>query len=813
MPQALAGEHLLPGLLGQFFILVSFVSALLSMFGFYKTATAPSDLGDRQYEKLGRISFYTHVFSIVGVFVCLFHIIFNHYFEYFYAWRHSSLNLPFKYILASFWEGSEGSFLLWILWQGLLALVVVHGKNPLNSRVMVIVSFVQAMIVTSVIGYYFTESFHIGSNPFRLLRDEMSDAPVFLQPDYLSKVTDGNGLNPLLQNYWMTIHPPVLFLGFATTLFPFAYGLAALWKNDYKLFVKPALRWSLATGAFLGLGIMLGGAWAYESLTFGGYWAWDPVENASLVPWLIIIAGIHTILIYKSTGRSLRISLIFVSLTYLFIWYSTFLTRTGVLGETSVHAFTDSGKALYYHLLIILGILLFMSVWPLVKRWRSMPRIAGEESTSSREFWMLVGSVVLLLSSLLIIFYTSVPIWATAWKLLSDNEITIEDPVAFYNKQQVWFAVIIAILSAAIQYLKYKKTSLRKVNLMLLAQAGIAALLTILIVVEQSVKGAALIAFTFSAVFAIVANVYYLIFIQKFKLSKAGGAITHLAFGLMLLAILFSSYKKEILSLNNTGQVSDFGFETYQENLKESRENVLLFRNTEYPMGPYMVTYLGDSVVDNDPPINYFKLRFEKRNPDTNDSEETFYLYPNVFVNEKGSEGLGSNPDAKNYLSRDIFTYITSVSDPNQKKEEVNFRSYVMRLKDTVYLSNGYLVYDDLRSNASNNADASAPVEAVARLTAYDIRGKLGELNPVYKIEENRITAANDTLNSFGVITHIAKIDPVTESVEFKIFQRGQQDDFVVIKVTVFPYIGLLWLSIALMFVGFIISLIHRNRN
>lgn len=812
MPQAWPGEHLLPGILGQFFILLSFVSVLLSAFGFYKSVSSNINSETAAFARLGRISYWTHLLGVIGVFSCLFYVIFNHYFEYFYAWRHSSMNLPMKYILSSFWEGSEGSFLLWIFWQAILGLVVMYGKNPINNRVMTIVSIVQALLLTTVIGFYFSETLHLGANPFRLLRHEMSDAPVFAQPDYLSKVKDGNGLSPLLQNYWMTIHPPVLFLGFATTLFPFAYGVAALWKNDYKLFIKPAIRWSLAAGAFLGLGIMMGGAWAYESLSFGGYWAWDPVENASLVPWLIIIAGIHTILIYKSTGRSLRISFIFVTLTYLFIWYSTFLTRTGVLGETSVHSFTDAGKALYFHLIVIITILAVIGFWPLVRRWKDMPRIAGEESTSSREFWMLLGSIVLLLSALLIIFYTSVPIWATAWKLLSDTEVTIEDPVSFYNKQQVWFAVVIAVLSGAIQYLSYKKTKLRKFYLLMLVQAGIAALLTLLLVVEQEIIGIALIAFSFSAIFALVSNVYYLVFIQKIKWLKAGGAITHLAFGLMLLAILFSSYKKEVISINNTGQVSDFGFETYQENLKESRENVLLFRNTTYPMGDYLVTYLGDSVVDNDPPINYFKIRFDKRDPVTHESTELFYLHPNVFVNEKGGSGLGSNPDAKHFLTKDIFTYVSSVSDPNQKKEEVNFRSYVLRLKDTVFLANGFLVYEDLRSGTppSGNADA---IEAIATLTAYDINGKLGVLHPRYRIQGTQATSINDTLNSFGVISNIAKIDPETEAVEFNIFQRGQQDDFVVIKVVVYPFIGLLWLSIVLMFVGFIISLVYRSRQ
>src|SRR5690606_6592435 len=164
----------------------------------------------------------------------------------------------------------------------------------LESRVMAVIALVQVALATMLLGFYLGPDINIGSSPFILLRDKMVDAPIFSQPNYLEFVTDGNGLNILLQNYWMVIHPPVLFLGFSATLIPFAFTIAALWKGDYKEWIRPTWIWSLFAGAALGTGIMMGGAWAYESLTFGGYWAWDPVENASLVPWLTLVAALHT---------------------------------------------------------------------------------------------------------------------------------------------------------------------------------------------------------------------------------------------------------------------------------------------------------------------------------------------------------------------------------------------------------------------------------------------------------------------------------------------------------------------------------------
>ena len=246
-----------------------------------------------------------------------------------------------------------------------------------------------------LLGFYFGADIKIGSTPFTLLRNEMQNAPIFQQENYLSLIKDGNGLNPLLQNYWMVIHPPVLFLGFALTLFPFAYCIAALWKNEYKSFVKPAVGWALAGGGILGLGIMMGGAWAYESLNFGGYWAWDPVENAPLVAWLILIGGLHTNLVYKSSGYSLKTTYLFYILSFCLVLYATFLTRSGILGDTSVHAFTEQDMTVQLVCFVLIFFIPAMILY--FYRSKKIPTIKKEESTYSREFWMFIGALVLCL--------------------------------------------------------------------------------------------------------------------------------------------------------------------------------------------------------------------------------------------------------------------------------------------------------------------------------------------------------------------------------------------------------------------------------
>jgi cytochrome c-type biogenesis protein CcmF len=814
--QSFIGEHLLPGQLGHLFVILSFVAALFSAFAYYNAARKEDITDGAFWKKLGRLSFIIQAISVAGIFITLYYIISSHLFEYNYAWKHSSRGLQVKYLLSCFWEGSEGSFLLWLVWHAVLGLILMRKSKQWETRVMAVVALVQAVLCTMLLGIYFGADIKIGSNPFTLLRNEMQGAPIFSQPNYLEFIKDGNGLNITLQNYWMVIHPPILFLGFALTLIPFAYAVAALWKGEYKTWVKPALRWTLVCGAVLGTGIMMGGAWAYESLTFGGYWAWDPVENASLVPWLTLVAGLHTLVIYKSTGRSLKTTLIFFILTFVLIWYSTFLTRTGILGETSVHSFTGEGKALYWHLLIALGLFLIISLFPLVRSWKKMPRVAGEEEVDTREFWMLIGSIFLLIAALQIIFTTSMPVWAPLYKSVTGTDIApATDPVKYYNDIQVWAAFIIGVLSASIQFLKYKKTGMKAVWKKLALLIAISLVLTVLLVIGQKIEHMQYMTFTFAIMFTITGNLFYLFTTQKGKVLRAGGSVAHFGFGLMLFGILLSGYKKQIISMDAAGanRNMDFGKKTFEENLKESRENVLLFRNTTIPMGKYMVTYLGDSTVKNDPPLTFYKIRYDRRDPETNDLLETFYLYPEAYVNPKGQEGISANPDAKHYWSHDVFTYLTSISNPESKTDTSTYQPHTVKNGDSIFLANAVLVFEGLNSNVDNRNYKAQPgdVAAQAKLTAYNIDGKMGTSSPVYIIRGNEATSLDDTLRDLGLNIRINKIIPDQQATEIGVRQRAAQDDYIILKAIVFPFIRVLWLGVIIMVIGFFLSWWYRR--
>ncbi len=256
------------GNLGHFFVISSFVASLVAAYA-YIIATVEKDIIKSQaWKHFARVAFYVHGGLVIGVIGSLFYIIYNHLFEYHYAWSHSSLSLPVYYMISCFWEGQEGSFLLWIFWHVILGFVLIRTNQQTGweAPVMAVFALVQAFLASMILGTVIPGiELKIGSSPFLLLRDVMVDAPVFaMNPDF--RPEDGTGLNPLLQNYWMVIHPPTLFLGFATTLVPFAFCMAGIWRKRYESWIKPALPWAIFSAAVLGLGIMMGAYWAYETL-------------------------------------------------------------------------------------------------------------------------------------------------------------------------------------------------------------------------------------------------------------------------------------------------------------------------------------------------------------------------------------------------------------------------------------------------------------------------------------------------------------------------------------------------------------------
>jgi cytochrome c-type biogenesis protein CcmF len=682
-------------------------------------------------------------------------------------------------------------------------------SKGLESRVMSIIALVQVALTSMILGFYLGPDIKIGSDPFILLRTQMQGAPIFAQPNYLDFIKDGNGLNVLLQNYWMVIHPPILFLGFASTLIPFAFTIATLWKRDYTSWIKPTVIWSLFSGGILGLGIMMGGAWAYESLTFGGYWAWDPVENASLVPWLILVAGMHTLVVFKATGRSFIITAILLMLSQLLVWYSTFLTRTGILGDTSVHAFTDEGKALYWHILIVIAVMLLLSLWQFISRRKSFPTIKSEETINSREFWMFIGSFILALSATQIILTTSIPVWAPLAKYITGKEVAPPASIVqHYNNIQVWVAIIILMLTATVLYLRFKTSDTKMVLKRLATTFVLALIMAVVIGMLQHFSTPQYCIMLFAACYTIVGMVYYMIVVQKLVFKKMGAATAHFGFGLLMLGILISSYNKHAISINTTGErIGVFNEKDRDADIKENMEHVFMFKNVPVVMSDYTVTYKGDSTSAGDI-RTFYKVKYEHIDTVTKKLIESFTLYPEIIYNKQG--GASANPSSRHYLSHDVFTYLTPLNKP--KNDTAQFHSHKVKEGDTIFTATGYIIFKGLNTNIPQGRyEAQAnDVAVAAALDVYDMQGKTATLKPVYYIRDQYAYQIVDSLKDIDLYVKLENILPDTKQVEIMTRQMNPKDDAIVIKTLVFPYINLVWLGVIVMVFGFFLTAVNR---
>ena len=803
------GEHLMPGKLGQFFVVLAFAGSLVSAISYFKSTNAKSIGEADSWKKMARISFLLQTFSIFVVFATIYYIIRRHYFEYNFAWEHSGKNLDPKYLLSCIWEAQEGSFLLWMMWNGILGVILIFRARQWESGVLTIISFAQFCLITMILGVYIS-SYQIGHGAFSLVRELFQEAPIFQRPDYLTipQMQDGQSLNALLQNYWMVIHPPILFLGFSSTLIPFAFAVSGLWKKEYGSWTKTALPWTLFSCCVLGTGIMMGAAWAYESLTFGGYWAWDPVENASLVPWLVMIAGLHTLVVFNATGNSLRATYLFLIFGFTLILYSTFLTRSGILGDTSVHAFVGSGMNLQLILLIVVffvpTIILFLI------RLKEIPHIVKEENTWSREFWMFIGSLVIFLSAVFIVIATSLPvingIFGTKWTTGDDSKFA-------YNRIEIFIAIILGLLTATVQYLKYKNSSIVQVIKKLWPYTAFALVISICVSVFGNIQyteygsgyQAAIHLALFSGIYSVISNAAYIFNSMNGRFKLAGASIAHAGFGLLLVGILISSSKKEVLSHNTTGINLPFDPKTKENPI----ENLTLLKNTRTDMGKYYATYLSNDSVNRAGNIIYFKIHFEDKK-----TGETFDLWPNLIKNTKGIENFSNNPDKQHYLDRDIFTYISYANILDKGRDTSGFKSHPVAIHDTIYYSKGMIILDTVLVNPSSDKYHFTPADTalLAKIRVISRDSQQYSMAPLLYVKDNMVHRIADTLYAQNLAVELGS---VLNNHRIMLMTKESADlvPFVSLKVYMFPQINLVWIGVLIMMTGFVISIMNRRKS
>jgi cytochrome c-type biogenesis protein CcmF len=383
--------------------------------------------GGAGWVRAGRTAFLLAVAGVFGASAALGTLLVTHRFDVQYVYDHSARAMSPLYYFPSFWAGQEGSFLLWGFWISVLGLVLAWTAGAAERRVMPVYASVLLFLVGML----------VVKPPFLPTVDEFG---IQVTPP------EGLGLNPNLENYWMVIHPPTLFLGFAALTVPFAFALSGLFWREWDGWLKRALPWGLFSFAILGLAMMMGGYWAYEMLGWGGFWEWDPVENGPFVPWMGLLGFLHAAQIQRVRGGFLKPTLLFALLPFSGALYETFLTRTGVLDKFSVHSFSTLGGAANAVLLGVLLTAVLVSVGVLLWRLKAIPKGEGTtEDIQSREFGFTMAVVVLTLCGFIAALGLSAPLLTgLGVKLhIADFQGAVRED--YHNKALFPIAVLLAL--------------------------------------------------------------------------------------------------------------------------------------------------------------------------------------------------------------------------------------------------------------------------------------------------------------------------------------------------------------------------------
>jgi cytochrome c-type biogenesis protein CcmF len=519
---------------GNFFIVLSLIMSFASLALILMAVS-----GKESYAVVSKIFYLLTAVCIWFSMILLLYYFINGDFRYAYVYENSSSGLPLPYRIAALWAGKEGSFLVWLFFLNLCGMLVSRS-NMGNARI------VSAIIILTQI---FLLAILIVESPYLLIWDKF---PESISPGSIPG--DGLGLNPLLRDPWMVAHPPVLFLGYASAVVPFAYAIAGLFRGD-KDWIRDAYPWLLFSMITLGAGIFLGGYWAYSVLGWGGYWGWDAVENSSLIPWIISIALVHGFLVQKRTGLLVRTNLFLALLYFLLIFYSTWLTRSGVLSDFSVHSFTASKVSPL--LLAFISICVLGPYALFVMRFKQMAGVRDAAQVTDWKTFTVYGILTLAVYALIILIGTSLPLISSAF-MERPTSVTTE----FYNNFSGPFGVLIIVLmilsTAAI-------VSRRLINLRNAVLVIVSIALGIMINAGFTRNPVAYI-FTILSFLLLARSIYVMVKMKSKSLIPS--RLSHIGVGLLIAGVITSNFHTTAVQKK-------------------------LVKNIEYDSGTLRVTFLG----------------------------------------------------------------------------------------------------------------------------------------------------------------------------------------------------------------------------
>ncbi len=798
-------------MIGNILLTVGFLSAVFSVIMYYLTYK-----GYKNTLSLARIGYHSAAVMIIASAVLLLHAILTHQYQYKYVFDYSGSGLSTGLLMSTFYAGQEGSFMLWTLWSAIIGLILLEytsKRGDLEPRVMMVfglaLTFLLVMVspllkspfhyiwsqtdfidvkylnpaylsLPSLQNYFFTNPNSNGQ--FFQISKESYAALVSSGVTIKDFIIQGKGLNPLLQNFWMQIHPPMLFAGFSMSAVPFAFAIAALIKNDYKNWVKQSLPWVLVGSMILGLAIMLGGYWAYGVLGWGGYWGWDPVENSSLVPWLVSVASIHTMLVQKKSqdgsggSRFVKTNLILSIMIYVLVLYSTFLTRSGILGDASVHSFVDPGMTVYLFLIIFVGFFAIFGISFIVYRWKYLTKHFNyEENVLSRELALFTGSVALIATAIIVLVGTSSPIFGR----------TVQ--TSFYGDLNLPLAIIIGVINGLSLLLKWKTTDGKDILKNSKFALTSSVVLTALIVVFGGVHELMMILFTLSTAFALFVNVEIAFRIIKGRKQYVGAYIAHTGLALFLLGVIATSgYSKE--------------------------QQVELVKDEKVSAMGYNLTFQGYKPIDNGK-----KYAFDIQVTKGNSSR---IISPVMYIADFNNS-LMREPDILTGITKDFYVEPLSYSDGTESTAS-NGTKVTLKKGETYNFGGQELYFESFKlpANVMEAMQGGKKFRISAEVKVKNI-GKEYLLEPGIEMENGQRTSVPAESKEANLKIEIANVNAGSEQAEFVLSKLDEAEkaaskeprEVLTINASIKPFISLVWIGVLTVVLGFLISASRRSKE
>jgi cytochrome c-type biogenesis protein CcmF len=716
--------------LGKVFTWIAFFAALTSALS-YLAASG----GRESALKPARAAFQLQWLALLGAAAVLWHILFTHQFRYEYVATYSSRAMPGHYVYAAFWGGQEGTFLLWAFFTCTLGLVLMRVRHALTPTAMFFLNLPLVMLGLVTV-----------------MRGPFLEFPGGRIP------ADGQGLNPLLQDPWMTIHPPVLFIGFSSLVVPFAIGMAALVKREYDGWIKPVLPWSVFSAAILATGFIMGGVWAYKVLGWGGYWGWDPVENGSLIPWLSNIALVHGLLVQRATGSLRRTNFFLAVTSYVLVLYASFLTRSGVLADFSVHSFVNLG--LNGFLLSFLFLVMIVGYGTLLVRLRDIPGPAQMLGNFSRESMMWLGQLVFMLMCALTLIGMSAPLITRLFGPPSNVQ------TSYYNLVNAPLAVALGVLLGLAPLMRWRKQDpapLLKSALPPLVGGAILTLLAIAFGVREPMPAAVV----FGASWALVANA--VVTWRGFRAGWKHGVayLGHMGVAVLLIGVVASShYGREVqVQLPRGEERSALGFRLRFDGMRKDGD------------GKDRVMIAVDS------------------------PERKFEALPAMYWSEF-NQGYMKKPHIERFITHDIY-----ISPLEMVGNDPAAGALWLAKGETREVGQARYSFVDFDRQMGD-------VVRVAARLRVEIGGRTVPARPM--LEVNTQTGTTNSIPDYlpgGGSVEIASVDPTQGRVALRVPGLGRAEEtggILAVEVSTKPLINLVWLGAVLMLGSAFLSVLRR---